>query len=167
MTKQDFPFMNADFAKMFGEFKMPDMTKMMSDMKMPDMSKMFGDFKMPNVDADAFMASQRKNMDAVTQANKLAAEGFQAVAKRQAEIFKETMEHAQSAMKGMMGGGASPDPSKQAELAKTAFEKALANMRELAELTAKANSEAFDIINKRVVESLEEIKSAAPKAGKK
>jgi phasin family protein len=168
MTKQEFPFMNADFAKMFGEFKMPDMSKMMADMKMPDMTKMLGDFKLPNLDVDAFMAAQRKNIDAVTQANKLAAEGFQAVAKRQAEIFKETMEQAQTAMKDLVGGGAAPDlnASKQAELAKTAFEKALANMKELAELTAKANSEAFDIINKRVVESLEEIKSA-PKAGKK
>ena len=163
MAKAEFPFMGGDFTKMFGDFKMPEFGKM------PDMTKMMGEFgKMPNLDMDGVMASQKRNFEALSQANKLATEGFQAVAKRQAEIFKETMEQAQSAMKGMMGGGTSPEAnaSKQADFAKTAFEKALANMRELAELTTKANTEAFDIINKRVVESLDELKATAAKAKK-
>jgi phasin family protein len=152
MSKAEFPFMGADFSKMFSEFKMPDFGKQIN----------LGDFKMPNVDMDGIMASQRKNIDALTQANKLAAEGFLAVAKRQGEIFKETMEYAQTAMKDVVSG-TSPEASagKQADFVKTAFEKALANAKELAELTAKANSETFDIINKRVVESLDELKATA------
>jgi hypothetical protein len=49
--------------------------------------------------------------------------------------------------------------AKQAELARKAFEQALANARELAEMVSKSNTEAFAIINKRVTESLQELKS--------
>jgi phasin family protein len=53
--------------------------------------------------------------------------------------------------------------AKQAELARKAFEQALANMRELAEMVSKSNTEAFAIINKRVTESLQELKSLVAK----
>ena len=53
---------------------------------------------------------------------------------------------------------------KQADLVKLAFEKALSNARELAELVAKSNSEAAEVINKRVSESLEEVKAVVTKA---
>ncbi len=54
--------------------------------------------------------------------------------------------------------------TKQAELVRKAFEQALANMRELAEMVSKSNTDAFAIINKRVTESLQELKGlVAPK----
>ena len=86
MAKNDFPFMNMDFGKMFNV----------------DVSKMMKDFKMPGVNMDQMMATHRKNMEAFTAANQLAAEGFQAVAKRQTEIMKEGLEEFAVAMKDMM-----------------------------------------------------------------
>jgi phasin family protein len=53
--------------------------------------------------------------------------------------------------------------TKQAELARKGFEQALANMRELAEMVSKSNTETFAIINKRVTESLQELKSLVAK----
>ena len=44
-----------------------------------------------------------------------------------------------------------------------AFEQALANARELAEMVSKSNTEAFAIINKRVTESLQELKALVVK----
>ena len=162
MAKPEFPFKGGDFSKMFGDFKMPEMGKM------PDMTKMMADLKMPNVDMQAFMQTQQKNIEALSQANQLAAEGFQAIAKRQGEIFKETLEQAQGAMKDMMSGG-SPEANagKQADLAKSALERALSNAKELAEMAAKANGEAFDLINKRMMAGLDEMKSSMPKGAKK
>lgn len=133
-----------------------------------DVSKLMAEFKIPGVDVDAILASQRKNIEAVTAANQLAIEGFQAVVRRQAEILRQTMEEAGPLVTDLMGVGSPQDKvAKQAEVVKSAFEKALANMKELAEMVAKSNTEAANVISKRVSESLEELKSATGKLGQK
>ena len=52
-----------------------------------DVSKYLGDFKVPGVDVETIVANQRKNIEALTQANKMAFEGLQNVVKRQVEIL--------------------------------------------------------------------------------
>jgi phasin family protein len=141
------------------EFKNPFM-----DM---DVQKMMGEFKIPNVDVDAVVAAQKKNIEALTSANQLAVEGMQAIAKRQADIMRQTVEELQKNMQSFMSNGApEAKAAKGAELTKTAFEKAIANMKELSEMVAKSNGEAFDVINKRVAESLDEIRALTEKAKK-
>ncbi|MBV8167763.1 MAG: phasin family protein [Alphaproteobacteria bacterium] len=137
--------------------------------EMMDVTKMLGDFKMPGVDVDKMVSAQKKNVEALTSANQLAAEGFQAVARRQAEILRQTFEEAGKSMRDLMEHSAPEDRmAKQTELAKTAFEAALSNMRELAEMVTKANAEAFDVINRRVAESLDELRDMIKKpAGRK
>ena len=167
--KPEFPFLNADMAKMMGDFKMPtiDMAKMMGDFKMPniDMTKMMGDMKMPSIDMGALMAVSKRNMEVMSEVNKLTTESFQAVARRQAEIMRDSMAELQTTMKDMMANrSAEGMPQRQAEMAKKSFEAAIANARELAEMSSRANTEAMDLINKRFTESMEEMKSLAPKA---
>ena len=124
-----------------------------------DFEKMMKDFKVPGVDVDSMMSSQRKNLEAIGEANKVAMEGMQAVAQRQAEIMREAMQEMAKATKGMTAVASPQEASgKQADMARESFEKALANMRELAEMVAKSNSEAFDVVNRRMNESLEEFK---------
>ena len=132
-----------------------------------DVQKMMGEFRIPNVDVEAVVAAQKKNIEALTSANQLAVEGMQAVAKRQAEILRQTAEELQKNMQSLMENGA-PDAkvAKSTELTKAAFEKAIANMKELSEMVSKSNAEAFDVINKRVAESLDEIRDLT-KATKK
>ncbi|HEY0834929.1 MAG TPA: phasin family protein [Azospirillum sp.] len=133
-----------------------------------DVTKMLGEFKMPGLDMDAIMATQRKNIEAVTAANQLAVEGLQAVMRRQAEILRQSLEEAGNMMSGMMTAGSPEDKAaKQAEVVKAAFEKTLANMKELAEMVAKSNTEAADVLSKRVSESLEEVKTALAKPTRK
>ncbi|WP_439814272.1 phasin family protein [Zavarzinia sp. CC-PAN008] len=142
-TKLDFPFF--DFSKVMQEFKMPG-----------------GDgFKMPGLDMDAFVASQRRNVEALTQANKLAAEGFQTIARRQAEIFRTTLTDFSELTRDLMAKG--NQPADQTERVKQTFESAVANMRELTELATKANQEVFEVLNRRVAEGIEELRSLAPK----
>ena len=95
-----------------------------------DVSKLISDFKVSGIDVDALMAAQRKNIEAVTAANKVAFEGMQAVATRQTEILRQTMQEMSTVMSDLMQAG-TPDErvAKQAELAKSAFERALSNMR--------------------------------------
>ena len=149
-----------------------DMTKMMAEFdpaKMADeFAKAASQYQVPGVDMGAVVESQRKNLEAVTQANRVALEGMQAVTKRQAEILQETMAETSSAVQELAGAAASPQDAaaKQADLVKSAFEKALGNMKELAELVAKSNAEATEAINARISENLDEIKKAALDAKK-
>jgi phasin family protein len=129
-----------------------------------DVSKAFAGFTFPGFDAESFLASQRKNLEAFTQANQLAVEGVQALARRQVEIIRQTMEEASAALREVTAPGA-PDEklAKNAEFAKTAFEKGLAAARELGDLVAKTNQDTFAVINKRVTEGFEEIRDYAAK----
>jgi phasin family protein len=128
-----------------------------------DVGKAFSNFTLPGmVDAESVISSQRKNIEALTQANQLAVEGVQAVTRRQVEIAREAFEGASAAIREFAQPSAPEERiAKNAELAKQVFEKGIANARELAELVTKAQSEAFDVITKRVAESLDEIREQA------
>jgi phasin family protein len=129
-----------------------------------DFTKMLQDAKIPGFDLNAVMATQKRNFDALTEANRRAAAGFQSIAKRQAEIFQDSIKELSAASKDALSG-ASPEANaaKQAELAKKVLDRALANAREIAEMATKANAETFDIINKRALEGMEELKQFGSK----
>ncbi len=127
-----------------------------------DVSKMFSAFSVPGFNVAALVAAQRKNIEAITQANQLAIEAVQAVARRQAEITREALDEAPELFRELSQPGAPQEKlAKNAELAKTSFEKGLTSARELTELFAKANTEAFNVIAKRMTESFSEMRDMA------
>jgi phasin family protein len=129
-----------------------------------DFTKVMADFRLPTVDVEAVVASQRKNIEALTQANQLAVEGVQAVARRQVEIARQAVEEYTSLLRELSTPVAPEDRlAKQVDVVKGAMEKGLANARELAELATKANTEAFNVINKRFTEGLDEVRDFAKK----
>ena len=126
-----------------------------------DLTKMMKDYQIPGVDWKELMASQQKNLEALTKANQVLFEGAQAVVQREVEILQKAMqEFAEASRELMQEGDAGVQAQKRLELAKTSFETALQNMRELADLATRSNREALDLINRRAMESLEEIRSA-------
>ncbi|HSF93376.1 MAG TPA: TIGR01841 family phasin [Paracoccaceae bacterium] len=141
-----------------------DATQMMAFFKANDFTKAFSTPSMPGFDTEALMAAQKKNMDALVEANKAAAAGYQSLFEKQVQVFEQTLAEAQKEI-------AKFDPSKldadsaaaRAEVAKAAFEKALANMTALAEGAQKANTEAFEIVSGRVQESVAELQKIAAK----
>jgi phasin family protein len=127
-----------------------------------DVGKAFAGFTFPGFDVESLVAAQRKNLEALTQANQLAVEGVQALARRQVEIARQAVDEASSLVRDWTQPGAPEERmAKQAEYAKLAFEKGVANARELTELVTKANTEAFNVIQKRVAESFEEMREFA------
>ncbi|MGB8181203.1 MAG: TIGR01841 family phasin [Stellaceae bacterium] len=129
-----------------------------------DFSKAFAGFTLPGFDVEAVLASQRKNIEALTQANQLAVEGVQAVARRQAEIAREAVDEASTVLREIVQPTAPEERiAKQAELLKQTFERGLANTRELTLMLAKANTEAFDVVAKRFAQGFEEIRDEAKK----
>jgi phasin family protein len=127
-----------------------------------DVGKAFAGFSFPGLDLESLVAAQRRNLEAFTQANQLAVEGFQAVARRQVELARQSVDEASALLREWTQPSAPEERvAKNVELAKQAFEKSVANVRELGELVTKANAEALSVINKRVSEGFEEIRDYA------
>jgi phasin family protein len=113
----------------------------------------------------AVVEAQRRNLEALAQANQVAADGMRALAERQAEILRQGMEQAASAMRELMSAGSPEDKAaRQAEIAKGAFERAISNARELAEMTTRAQGEANEVIARRMAASMEEFKAMVGKS---
>lgn len=156
MSEKAQSFNPFDMSKVLSEF---DPSKMMSKV-----TNAFSQYQVPGLDMSAVVEHQRKNIEALTAANRQALEGLQAVAMRQSEILRETMDEAVAALKDLSASsGPTEAASKQAQLLGKALEKALTNMRELAEMAAKSNTEAFEVVKMRMTDSVEEIKQLAKK----
>ncbi len=122
-----------------------------------DFTKFMADFKLPAFDVEKLMASQRKNLEAVAAANKLAAEGAQTVFQRNAEIMRENVEELTSLVQSMSVAGEPQDKAaRQADLTKGAYQRAVTNLKAINDTVAKTNDKVFNVLNKRVVESLDE-----------
>ena len=126
-----------------------------------EMMRAFTSMKMPAMpDFQAFADAQKRNLEALTTANKLAMEGAQAVGRRNMEIMQQVMSEMTQAVQSMTALEGSPNAkaAQQAELMKAAYERAVANMQEIAELIQKSNGEAVNVLNRRFAEALEEVK---------
>ncbi|MFV3128766.1 phasin family protein [Niveispirillum sp. KHB5.9] len=132
--------------------------------RLTDFQKAFGEFKLPSADFEGVVTAQRRNVEAIVAANQLAVEGYQAVARRQAEIIRQSLEETSSIVTELLTPGTPEDKvAKQAALVKNSFEKASANLKELSELVAKSNTEAAEVLSKRVKESIEELQGILSK----
>lgn len=127
-----------------------------------DVTKLLGSFRLPTVDVGQLIDTNRRNMDALIAAQRSVTDGYAGLAKRQIEIFQNTMEMAQAAIKARRdakkGGeeaGEGPSPT---EIARMALNMAVQNMKDLAEAASKANGEALSLINERVKATMTELK---------
>lgn len=143
-------------------------TKPHSPYDLLDFTKMTSEFQIPGIDWQELLASQQKNLAALSRANQVMLEGAQAVMQREVEIMQRAMTEVMTASQEMMTqGDPSANASKRFDVAKASFETAIANMRELAELAGKSNREALDVINQRALESFDEIRAAVENSKKK
>ncbi len=161
------PFLNGEFPK-FDFAALMDPSKLAEQWEKFDFTKNADQFAFPGLDAQALVECQKRNLEAFAAANKVALEGTQAVIRRQAEILRQGVEEASKAFAEMNAAGTPQDKIlKQAELAKEAYEAALANLRELTEMASKSNGEAADLLSTRVSESFGEFTGEIKKTAKK
>jgi phasin family protein len=126
-----------------------------------DFTKMLQQFQIPGVDFASIIERERKNIEALAEANRIAFEGWQNLVRRQSEILQDSMKRAVEDAKNQTA------LKNGAELARSAFETALANMRELAEMAAKSQRDAFEVIRKRVEENMNALRGKKPDEGQK
>ena len=131
-----------------------------------DVAKMMSDFRFRPFDVDALMACQRRNIEALTQASQLTVEAAQAVARRQIEIARQTLEEMSALLRDIAQPASTEDRiAKNTEYAKQMLEKSVSNGREITLLATKAGTEAADVLRRRACEGLDEIRDFAKHQG--
>jgi phasin family protein len=131
-----------------------------------DVAKMMSDFRFRPFDVDALMACQRRNIEALTQASQLTMEAAQAVARRQIEIARQTLEDMSALLRDLVQPASTEDRiAKNTEYAKQILEKSVSNGREITLLATKAGAEAADVLHRRACQGLDEIRDFAKHQG--
>jgi phasin family protein len=136
------------------ELEMTDASNDAAGAMKEQISKLMQSFKLPDVDMAALVESQRKNIDAMAKVAQLTTEGATAISQRQLEIFRATSEKLSLLFRDMKLTSA-----ERSEIAKKAFEAAMTNARELAEMTTKSNNEVFDVVKQRLTENFEQMRN--------
>ena len=123
-------------------------------------------FQVPGFDVNTIVDIQRRNVEALTAANQTIAQGLQTVVQRQGEIARQSVKQFQDLVSFKPSSTSVTETLvKQIDVTKTSYEKTVADARELGDIVAKLGSEAADILSRRVIASLDEVKAAArPKA---
>jgi phasin family protein len=124
-----------------------------------EMMRIFSSMKLPSMEHfQALAETQKRNMEAMVAANRVAMEGAQAVARRNLELMQQTMGEMVEAMKGLasMDGTPASKAAQHADMLKNGYERAMASMKELADLIQKSNGEALEVLNRRFADAMEE-----------
>ena len=109
-------------------------------------------------DMNQLINTQRRNWEAGSAAMQCMVDAAQAVSRRQADAARESVEEVLQASRETFASG-TPEAglARQAEVAKQLVESSVVNFREVSEMLTKSSFEAFDVLNRRAAESMEEV----------
>jgi phasin family protein len=127
-----------------------------------DMLRKFGsDLGLPKVDIDMLIEGHKKNIDALSQSATVAAQGAQSMAQKQREIFEAGLQEATKLARGYQPLGKLEDNlALQTAFAKKVFEIAVKGAQDSATTARRSTDEAVKIIQDRLKESFDEIRSS-------
>ncbi|HYP82479.1 TIGR01841 family phasin [Variovorax sp.] len=108
--------------------------------------------------ASAIAANRRKDLEVLMRANQKSYQGLQAVVKRQTEMMRNAITEWQSTVQSMPSGDARQNIAKLDEMGRASFKRALDDIRELADMAAKSQAEAFEVVRGRIQENVEEVR---------
>jgi phasin family protein len=130
-----------------------------------DMFQKLGEqLKIPSFDVTRIMEHHQKNLDAMSRSWQAVASGAGAVANKQREIFETAMKDVTEMARDYKPAGTPQEVfAKQAEFARKAMEAAIANTRDVAELVQRSGADALGIIQRRMQESYDEIRTGLEK----
>ncbi|MBU1358881.1 MAG: TIGR01841 family phasin [Gammaproteobacteria bacterium] len=107
--------------------------------------------------AGAMLESGRKDLQTLVQANEKSYQGLQAVVQRQTEMLKSSIAEWQSTLQAMSPTEPRENLSKLDAMSKAAFKRALDDIRELSELAAQSQAEAFELVRQRIRNNVDEV----------
>ena len=113
-----------------------------------DFAKLIESCQIKGVDMTSLIDMEKKNIDALIEVNRSAYDSWRSLMAQQAEVFQETMRAiAVEAQDESVAG-------RRAEIARQGFEKALANMRQLAETATESQKKTIEILRQRFEDGL-------------
>ncbi|TYL85539.1 phasin family protein [Bradyrhizobium cytisi] len=127
-----------------------------------DMLRKFGsDLGLPKLNVDELLQAQKKNIDALGESAKVAAQGAQSVAQKQREVLVAGLREAETLARQYKPlGQMHENVALQTEFARKVFEIAVEGARESASTARQSTTDAVKIIQDRVKESLVEIRAS-------
>ena len=130
-----------------------------------DMFKNLGEqLKIPSFDMTRIMEHHQKNLEAMTKSWQAMAAGAGEIANKQRTIIEAAVKDVTAMVQEYRPGGSPQEiMAKQTEFAKKAMEAAIANTRDIAELVQKSSTDAFKIVQDRMKESYDEIRTSVEK----
>jgi phasin family protein len=129
-----------------------------------DFSKFSSEFKLPVVNVETVVETSRKNFAALTSVNTAAVESLKAIAQRQGDMLRAAMEDlSKHGSEVLAAATVEEKAAKQIDFVKKAYESAVANSKELADLYSKGHTDALKALSERVAELTEEVKTAIAK----
>ncbi len=122
-----------------------------------DMTKFFETFSTSNADIQTMMDRQRKAVEAMVEANRTAAEGYQSLFTRQMELMQETLNALSTSMNEIMKHTNPSDAANaQLQAARKSLDHAYESMRELTEMANEANSNAVKVFQSQMGDAMKE-----------
>jgi phasin family protein len=128
--------------------------------------RMIAILKYRGMDGEALMLAQHKSLQAMVDASGIVARGMEEIAGRHAAMLQKAMSRA---------AGVLPDLAKQRTLdeltrnnldfSRETISETLSNFQQMAELVWKCNRDAFDLVNRSLLESLQSFAKALPAQG--
>src|SRR5262245_56903282 len=129
-----------------------------------DFTKFAGEFKLPTLNVETVVEATRKNFAALRTANTAAVESIKSIGLRQGDMVRAAMEDfSKHGNEVLAAATVEEKAAKQIDFAKKSYESAIANAKELADLYAKAQSEAFAAISNLLAAVADEGKAAIVK----
>jgi phasin family protein len=113
-----------------------------------DFVKLIEPCQISGVDMMSLIDMEKKNIDALTEVNRSAYESWRNLMARQTEAFQETMKAIAAE------AGNETVAGRRTEIARQGFEKALANMRQLAETATESQKQTIEIMRRRFEEGM-------------
>jgi phasin family protein len=137
----------------------------LKSLKLPGVPEAFKNVNLQGA-ASAVLDNRRKDLKALVEANEKSYKGLQAVVQRQAEMLKTNIGEWQSAVKEIPGKDPKEQLAKLDEMGRAAFKQALADMKELAELAAKSQADAFNVVRDRINDNVKQVSDLLKSGGK-
>ena len=126
--------------------------------------EMLSNAPIANLDPGAIAEAQRKNMEALMEANQAAVSGAQNLLQRQSEMMQAALSEAAGAVKSLSESEPSELAEKNIDLIENAMTKSMSNFSEIAEMIEEIYGEMSEKVEQRMKQNLEELKETLAKA---
>jgi phasin family protein len=125
-----------------------------------DMLRKFGaDLGLPKPNVEQLVEAQKKNIEALGQGAQVIAQGAQSVAQKQRELMEAGLREAMAFARENQGQ-INANLAQQTEFARKMFEIALQGAQETAATARQSGTDAVKIVQDRVKDSLEGIRTS-------